>query len=443
MTENRKFLSLRIKLALVMLGGFLAGLLGFLLTTEIGGWLIGTRYMSEEAVSRRSMAAIEDLQAYIKENNLSSRDTEALSAWSIERKDIYILFYKNRHLAMEAGWWGVDDDSSVGDQELSELSTLQLYPVSFRDGVFQAVVYDFSESRLYDAVTVVSIVIACALFALIMLLYNNRITHAIIAVSREIQQIGRGNLNAQVDTDGNDEVAQLAQSVDAMRTSLIRKTQEEQEALRKNSELITAMSHDIRNPLTVLLGYLDLARRGQYRSEEELRQCLEASYSKAEQLKTLTDELFRYALVFGGRELKLDMQEYDAEILLEQLLFEPTLALRQYGFTVQTVKPEKNCRVRVDVQYFKRVLDNLFDNVRKYADAGKPVTIAVRQEDGWLRLRIENTRRKDPGGVESNRIGLKTCEQILSQMGGSLRRYEQEDAFCVELLLPVLPEENG
>ncbi len=426
-----------------MLGGFAVGTLGFLLTSELGGWFIDTQYLSEEAVHRRNMAAVEDLQAYIKENNLSSRDTEALSRWSIEQKDIYILFYKNRHLAMEAGWWGIDEESAVGEEELSEQSTLQLYPVSFRDGVFQAVVYDFSEGRLYDAVTVVAIVIACAVFAIILLMYNNRITHAIIGVSREIQQIGRGNLNAEMETDGNDEVARLAQSVDAMRTSLIRKTQEEQEALRKNSELITAMSHDIRNPLTALLGYLDLARSGQYRSEEELKQYLEASYGKAEQLKDLTDELFRYSLVFGGRELKLDLQEYDAAILLEQMLFEPTLALRQYGFTVQTVKPGKSCRVRVDVQYFKRVLDNLFDNVRKYADPEKPVAIAVLQEDGWLQLCIGNARKKDPGGVESNRIGLKTCERILTQMGGSLRRYEQGDSFSVELSLPVCPEENA
>ena len=131
-----------------MLGGFVVGTLGFLLTSELGGWFIDTQYLSEEAVHRRNMAAVEDLQAYIKENNLSSRDTEALSRWSIEQKDIYILFYKNRHLAMEAGWWGIDEESAVGEEELSEQSTLQLYPVSFRDGVFQAVVYDFSESRL-------------------------------------------------------------------------------------------------------------------------------------------------------------------------------------------------------------------------------------------------------------------------------------------------------
>ena len=296
---------------LVMLGGFLAGICTFFLASRLGDYLIETRYMSEEALHRRNMAAVENLQAYIKDNNLASRDTDQLAMWSIEQKDIYILFYKNRHLAMEAGWWGVDNEFSLGGSELNEQVSLQLYPVSFRDGVFQAVVYDFSESKLYDAVQVIGIALGCALFALIMLWYNSRITGSIIAVSREIQEIGRGNLRVEMETGGNDEMGRLTRNVDVMRRSLIRKTLEEQNALEKNSELITAMSHDIRNPLTALLGYLDLAKNGQYRSQEELQQYLDASYSKAEQLKTLTDELFRYSLVFGGRELKLDLQEYD------------------------------------------------------------------------------------------------------------------------------------
>ena len=284
------------------------------------------------------------------------------------------------------------------------------------------------------------IALGCALFALIMLWYNSRITGSIIAVSREIQEIGRGNLRVEMETGGNDEMGRLTRNVDVMRRSLIRKTLEEQNALEKNSELITAMSHDIRNPLTALLGYLDLAKNGQYRSQEELQQYLDASYSKAEQLKTLTDELFRYSLVFGGRELKLDLQEYDGIILTEQLLGEPVILLQQHGFTVQAARSEKPCRVRLDVQYFKRVLDNLFDNVCKYADPAFPVTVKVAEEAGWLRIRIGNVCKKELGAVESNHIGLKTCERIMSQMGGSFCKYEQDPEFSVELTLPLLPE---
>ena len=72
----------------------------------------------------------------------------------------------------------------------------------------------------------------------------------------------------------------------------------EQMAVQANTDLITAISHDIRTPLTALLGYLDLAVEGQYDSEQTLKQYLHVSQEKALQLKSMTDELFQYFLVF-------------------------------------------------------------------------------------------------------------------------------------------------
>lgn len=101
------------------------------------------------------------------------------------------------------------------------------------------------------------------MLALALLIYNRKITKKIVAVAHEVQSIGEGNLYLQLTPEGNDELT-LTASVEQMRLSLLRKTSEEQRALQQNSDLITAMSHDIRNPLTALLGYLDLAKSGQY-----------------------------------------------------------------------------------------------------------------------------------------------------------------------------------
>ncbi|MFR7745623.1 MAG: histidine kinase dimerization/phospho-acceptor domain-containing protein [Acutalibacteraceae bacterium] len=145
------------------------------------------------------------------------------------------------------------------------------------------------------------LLLGCAVLALTLLAYNRRVARRVVAVSQEVQSIGAGNLYLQLEPKGRDEISQLTASVEQMRLSLLRKTSEEQRALQQNSDLITAMSHDIRNPLTALLGYLDLAKNGQYRSEDELQSYLDAAYGKAEQLKTLTDELFRYSLLFDAR----------------------------------------------------------------------------------------------------------------------------------------------
>lgn len=426
-----------------MLAALLAALGTFLLTDAIGQTLIERIYMSDEAVDKRNIATVASFQTYARGFDLSSRDTEMISRWAISQEDTYILLYKDRQLALEAGWWGIDEDvSSVGVESLDDLYNVKTYPVSLRDGVFQAVVYDFSESKLYDGVMIGAVALGCFVFAVFMLFYNRRITRAIVTISEEVRNIGDGNLQLELTAKGDDELARLTESVEQMRKSILKKTDEQQQALRQNQELISAMSHDIRNPLTALIGYLDLALSGQYRSEQEGRGYIEASYSRALQLKKLTDELFRYSLVFGAPELPLQMETLDASALLDQMLGEGLVFLEQKGFTLRRAVQAVSCRILVDVTYFKRVLDNLADNICKYADPEKPVGVVVAQEEGELIVCLSNTARKDPGRVESNRIGLRTCEKIMHQMGASFSREQTGDVFTATLRFTALTQDE-
>lgn len=183
----------------------------------------------------------------------------------------------------------------------------------------------------------------------------------------------------QLTASGDDELARLTESVESMRKSILKKTDEQQQALEKNQSLISAMSHDIRNPLTALLGYLDLALSGQYRSPEEMKSYLEAAYSRALQLKTLTDELFRYSLVFGAQELPIQLEPFGAAALLDQMVGEGIVMLEQKGYTIRRAVQPVSCQIQVDASYFKRVLDNLADNICKYADPAKPSTFLWRR----------------------------------------------------------------
>ncbi|MCQ2420538.1 MAG: GHKL domain-containing protein, partial [Clostridia bacterium] len=183
--------------------------------------------------------------------------------------------------------------------------------------------------------------------------------------------------------------------------------------------------------------YLDLIRDKQYRSQEELDVFLQAGYDKALQLKTLTDELFRYSLLFGSKEIAMQQETFDAQILLGQMLGERSVGLQQKGFDVRMVLPESGCTVCVDVTYFSRVLDNLFDNVRKYAEPEKPVNIAVLLQNDGLHICISNTIRKLTERVESNGIGLRTTQKILTQMGGSFRTYSDQAQYTAEAVIPA------
>ena len=92
----------------------------------------------------------------------------------------------------------------------------------------------------------------------------------IITLASEVQQVSDGKLDYEIHSFHNDEIGTLSTSVDNMRNSIIQKHQNEKEAWEANTQLITAMSHDIRTPLTSMIGYLDIIEGKKYKSQEEL-----------------------------------------------------------------------------------------------------------------------------------------------------------------------------
>ena len=459
MTEKKKhFVSLSVKPLFVLLLGLVLGVCVCLLANFTGEQIIERSYMSDKAVLKRTNRAAQEFQSFVRQNSISTRDTDMLASWGESRKNYYIMLYHDQRQILEIGWWGADS-AAVDAYSLKEQMASVVYPIVFRDGTFYAVIYDNSDSGLYDLLWIVSLLLGCAVLALTLntwgraavatvaavlaltlLAYNRRVARRVVAISQEVQSIGAGNLYLQLEPKGCDEISQLTASVEQMRLSLLRKTSEEQRALQQNSDLITAMSHDIRNPLTALLGYLDLAKNGQYRSEDELQSYLDAAYGKAEQLKTLTDELFRYSLLFGCKELPMQMEIYDARLLLEQLLGESRVQLQQQGFMVQLLLPQQEVQIEADVMYLKRVLDNLFDNIRKYADPAQSVAIAALIEDGALHICLSNSVNPASGRIESNKIGLRTCAKIMAQMAGGFKRYTENGKFTAEVILPIQAE---
>ena len=98
--------------------------------------------------------------------------------------------------------------------------------------------------------------------------------------------------------------------------------------------------------------------------------------------------------------------------------------LTQRGFQVETSADPIQGKLLVDLSHFRRVFENLFSNVRKYADPACPVTITNR-------IRHSTTR------VESNRIGLQTCHKLVHAMGGEFNQSRTKEMFSVEVLLPL------
>ena len=132
------------------------------------------------------------------------------------------------------------------------------------------------------------------------------------------------------------------------------------------------------------------------------------------------------------------MEKYDAVTLLDQILLEQEMRLGQEGFDVRPVRQgELTGMLRVDVGHIRRVFDNLFSNVTKYADPEKPVCILQTIENGKLHVTISNYIPAQTKPVESNKIGLKTCKKLLEGMNGEFIQNRTADSFAAEVVLPL------
>lgn len=427
--------SLNAKMLYVSLLGVLLGAVLYFSMIALGQALIDTVYMREENVAQRKAEIYSRLSSYVSRNEISGKDTASLAQWTAENDYVTILLYDSgsRHRSFSGG----KSIGAGGKIVYDSAEYGRLYPLRFSDGIYLIAILDSSQEKQALLVNVTAVSVAASSFILLLLFYTNRLTRRIIALSRAAQEVSSGQLEKDIRAPGQDEVSALARSMDEMRRSLIQQMGSESRAWQANSELLTAISHDIRTPMTSMIGYLGLLNDSDFTDIERCRQFSRSAYSKAMDLKDLTDELFKYFLVFGSAELKLDMERYDGRLLLEQLASEAEFSLTEAGFRVQRMDFQGECSILADPLYLKRVIDNLVSNVMKYGDKTRRVVMLSELESGMLSLCISNSITRSLERVESTKIGLRTCTRIMEQMQGGFSTHSDGEHFAAELRIPA------
>lgn len=443
MIRKVKFIhSLNIRILLILLLSLVIAVLVYFGVSAIGDYLVETYYMSPEAVSARRIEIYNELKAYVLENQLSSKDSAKIGEWTMGKQFASITI-RGEHMRVDAGSWGASmTELPPMEEETPTLASGEgVYYMRFSDGIFQVIISESSQSRQYFLSTVTAIVLACASIILIMLIYVHQITVRVTQLAKCAQEIGRGNLKREIYVSGEDELSLLGREMNDMRQAIVERIESEHKAWQANSSLITAISHDLRTPMTAMIGYLELLKNGAYTDEAQRVKFTENAHTKAMELKDLTDELFKYFLVFGSSDIPLELKTYDARILFDQILGESSIELADAGFNIRNIRCQSQCSIYVDALHLKRVFDNLFSNVKKYADKAKPVVILSEIVGGdRLSVCISNSIDKKQSKAESTKIGLQTCSKIVSQLGGVFKTSGDDDHFVAEVILPIVLE---
>ena len=246
-----------------------------------------------------------------------------------------------------------------------------------------------------------------------------------------------GDLERPVTVLGRDELGELAAGMDEMRRTFLTQLRQEDRMRSANSRLVTAMSHDLRTPLTSLMAYLELLDRRKYADEEQMRHLIRQSLSRAQSIKAMTDKLFEYSLVYATQWEPPELEPLDADSLFSPLWQEYAFTLESEGFRTEVDGQPLEGTVRVSLPLLRRAFDNVYSNLRKYADPARPVIVSWAREGDAAVLRAVNAVSPHRDKKESTRIGLDTCRRVFALHGGGFDALEEDGTFTAVMTLPL------
>ena len=210
------------------------------------------------------------LQDYVEDEAISLNNLQRLNVWCSRGEKVYLAIYHDDSLIYE---------SHTSDKKSTNLSQQEFDPnmedpdneyilTLHGDVNVRAFLYYYAGDAFYFWMTVISGLFAFAAFSLCFVLLISRKVAYITRLKEELDILSGGQLEYPVTITGKDELGELASGIDQMRRSIIKHQEVENQMRTANSELITAMSHDLRTPLTSLLAYLEIMERKKYKDEQ-------------------------------------------------------------------------------------------------------------------------------------------------------------------------------
>ena len=282
------------------------------------------------------------------------------------------------------------------------------------------------------------VLIGILVFAMAFLLLQGRSMSYIAKISAAMRNISDGDLNTTVEVVGDDEFADMAANLNRMVEEIRELMDKERESERTKNELITNIAHDLRTPLTSIIGYLELLSNGASIDPDMQKKYIDVTYTKAKRLQKLIEDLFGFTKLNYGK-ISMRVSKVDIVKLLSQLLeeFYPTFMERGLAYELQSNVPSKV--IKADGNLLARLFDNLINNAIKYGTEGKRILVKVHGTDTIVTVsvtnygyvipkeelpllfdkfyRVEQSRSVNTGGTG---LGLAIAKNIVDMHGGTI-----------------------
>lgn len=311
-----------------------------------------------------------------------------------------------------------------------------------------------SNGELDPVVYLVALFIGFASFITYFMIFTKKMSSYLKEISKGIDELAIGNFDVRIPLRNDDEFTRIAQNLNRMAVEIKAIMEEERNTESKKNELITNVAHDLRTPLTSIIGYLDLV------SKKDLPAGIKdkyigIAYNKSIRLEKLIEDLFSYTKFEFG-EVKFYKKEVDIVKMLYQLLDEFYPSFTEYGLEYSFDVTVPSAVVSADGDYLARAFANLIGNAIKYGADGKNINLRLEVKDTEVIVtitnygevipkkdithifekfyRVEYSRNEEHGGTG---LGLAIARNIFEMHGGQVTARSGLDGTVFEVILPI------
>ena len=271
------------------------------------------------------------------------------------------------------------------------------------------------------------------------------------------KEIREGNLDTPMQYEKKDEFGQVCRDFDEMRAYLQESVQQRLKDEKRRRDLITGISHDLRTPLTTIMGYLDGLLDGIADTPEKRLRYLQAIKTRTGNLVSLVDSLSEYSRLDAG--FRYHMEETDFKDYMERYLELVRPDMENQQVQIEYICGKGGFSVRLDREEFKRIFNNLFANTVRYRrKENSRVMISLKrtlegnnaelvfQDDGpgvpegSLEQIFDSFYRVDDSRNSAEKgsgIGLAVVKEIILGHGGTIRA-ENRGGLAVIVTIPVI-----